>query len=83
MTDAAAVEQLCEGLAAHGIRHFGGFTIEASEVSADADVDLAGAPALLFGNAGPAMWEQFAASPEYGDGESDPMDRWTRCCARW
>ena len=33
---------------------------------------------VLLGNAGPAMWPRFAASAEYADGRSDPLDRWTR-----
>ena len=82
MTDRTArpveIERLCSALAAHGIQYFGVFTIEAADIPADTDADLAGAPALLFGNAGPAMWEHFAASSEYCDGEPDPMNRWTR-----
>lgn len=33
---------------------------------------------VIAGNAGPAMWRHFAAAPEAGDGDADPLDRWTR-----
>ncbi|MEM6973825.1 MAG: ferredoxin [Pseudomonadota bacterium] len=32
----------------------------------------------LIGANGPAMWEAFAAAPEYGDARPHPMDRWSR-----
>jgi len=32
---------------------------------------------LLIGNAGSTMWHQFRQSPEYDDGLSDPLDRWS------
>ena len=33
---------------------------------------------VLVGNAGEALWPVFAASPEAGDGQPDPLDRWSR-----
>lgn len=39
-----------------------------------------GAPAgtlVVIGNAGPAMWRVFSASPEARDGAPDPLDRWS------
>ncbi len=32
---------------------------------------------VLLGPLEPAFWGQFKASPEYGDGQADPMDRWS------
>lgn len=32
---------------------------------------------MLIGNAGAAMWPYFTASPEYRDGTSDPLNRWS------
>jgi hypothetical protein len=50
--------------------------------------ELDGVPALdsgqparavaLVGNVGSSLWPAFAASPEHGDGEPDPLDRWSR-----
>ncbi|WP_284154842.1 ferredoxin [Algicella marina] len=31
----------------------------------------------LIGPAGPAFWRRFTASPEYADGQPDPLDRWS------
>lgn len=33
---------------------------------------------VLLGPAGPEMWAAFSASPEAADGETHPMDRWSR-----
>lgn len=32
----------------------------------------------LVGNAGSTMWSALLESPEYGDGEPNPLDRWSR-----
>jgi hypothetical protein len=39
-----------------------------------------GEPAQLWlvGAVGSSLWEAFAASPEFGDGQSDALDRWSR-----
>jgi ferredoxin len=33
---------------------------------------------VLLGPDGPAFWRRFTAAPEYADGASDPVDRWSR-----
>ncbi|WP_226783283.1 ferredoxin [Oceaniglobus trochenteri] len=33
---------------------------------------------LLIGPDEPAFWPHFTRQPEYGDGEDDPLDRWSR-----
>lgn len=33
---------------------------------------------VLVGNAGPDFWPVFTASPEFRDGQPDPLDRWSR-----
>jgi len=35
---------------------------------------------VLIGNAGPAMWQEFSGSPEYGQGQGggEPLDTWSR-----
>src|SRR5690606_35203445 len=38
----------------------------------------AAATIVMVGNAGPEMWRCFSATPEYGDGAPDPLDRWAR-----
>jgi hypothetical protein len=41
-------------------------------------VDGGGRSLILVGNAGSGMWRVFRASPEAGDGQPDPLDRWSR-----
>ncbi|MEL7345776.1 MAG: ferredoxin, partial [Pseudomonadota bacterium] len=36
-----------------------------------------GGTLVLFGPKEPGFWDQFISSPEYGDGEADPLDRWS------
>ena len=67
---------LAERLAPLGLSVFSGFRIEPGDQAGMPE--LAGAPALLIGNAGGRMWEVFALSGEYRDGKADPMDRWTQ-----
>lgn len=50
---------------------------EADQVPAFPDGTAAGT-LLLLGWTGGAQWPAFAASPEYHDGQPDPLDRWTR-----
>ena len=38
--------------------------------------DVAGTSSL--GNVGDSLWTSFERSPEFADGERDPMDRWSR-----
>ena len=66
------------GLAGQGLIALGWFVIEDGDLAPDANDDLAGAPALMIGNAGPAMWLVFSQSPEFADRAPDPLDRWTR-----
>lgn len=49
---------------------------------------LSAAHVALVGNLGPAMWPVFSGSPEFKDGQPDPLDRWSRriadeICARF
>lgn len=39
--------------------------------------EFIGQPALLIGNAGQQMWEEFSKSDDFGDGKTDPMNCWT------
>ncbi len=75
----AIEEQAGERLAAVGLVSMGWFAAQASQLpdgfpGRDGDRKLAG---LLIANAGPAMWRVFSRSPEAGDGQPDPLNRWT------
>jgi hypothetical protein len=64
-------------LAANHLVVRGWFRIEAGDLANEAEPGLSGAPALLIGNHGPAMWHAFARSAEARDIAGDPLDRWT------
>ncbi|MCB1421889.1 MAG: ferredoxin [Nitratireductor sp.] len=73
----ASVLHIKAHLSGYGLACFGSFTIERDEITDAAPAGLADRTALLFGNAGGAMWQHFSVSPEHGDGKPDPMNRWT------
>jgi len=56
----------------------GGFAPAADDGVPDFGDGQPSAFVVLAGNVGPGMWRAFAASPEYLDGEPDPLDRWSR-----
>lgn len=41
-------------------------------------LELGGHRLVLIGNAGSDIWPVFISSPEYRDGQQDPLDRWSR-----
>lgn len=51
---------------------FGAFHPDAED-----DVPPGTGTLVLLGPKEPGFWQGFAASPEYGDGAPDPMDRWS------
>lgn len=75
------IDLLCEiagrACARHGLLCFGAAPLAPGE-SLGFRGTAAGGAALLVGNAGPAMFRAFRASPEARDGGRDPLDRWTR-----
>lgn len=73
-----ATKELVHRLAGVGIQCFGRFEIETGDIAVGEGAIAAGTGALLFGNAGPSMWRHFSQSPEYRDGQPEPLDRWTR-----
>lgn len=63
--------------AAQGLIILGGFHAEPSDgVPALSDGEAVGT-LIVIGNAGPAMWRAFSASPEAADGAPHPLNRWT------
>lgn len=64
-------------LSDYGLMCFGGLDLSANECAQGHDAFI-GKKALLIGNAGTAMWQHFSKSPEYADGQKDPMNRWTK-----
>jgi ferredoxin len=78
MSPGSGIAAIANAAAACGLLLRGGFHPEDGvDVPALADGRTPGT-LLLVGNAGPAMWRVFSASAEAADGQSHPMDRWSR-----
>jgi hypothetical protein len=60
-------------LAAHHLTVLGGFHPTPEDILPPGTQTL-----LLLGPAEPGFWAHFTASPEWQDGQPDPMDRWSR-----
>jgi len=56
-----------------GLTHLGHCPLEPSDA-----LPHEGGTLVLLGPDEPDFWPLFAASPEYTDGQPDPMDRWSR-----
>ncbi len=77
MSATESFERLATEAAALGLACRGGFHPTAQ----DQVPPLAGVAAgtlVLFGSVGSLQWPFFAAAPEFGDGQADPLDRWSR-----
>ena len=62
-----------KGLADVGLMSMGHFSVQQSD-----GLDHDHGTLILLGPDEPAFWGLFSASPEYLDGNPDPMDRWSR-----
>ena len=72
------IERLGQALAPHGLICRVGFHPQADDdVPALADGTRA-ATLVMIGNAGPALWPAFTASPEYRARQAHALDAWTR-----
>lgn len=72
------VERLARALAPHGLIYRGGFHPRPAD-GVPTRPDGAGvATVVMIGNAGPALWAAFAASPEHRAGARHALDAWTR-----
>ena len=65
-------------LQASGLHLLGLLKITDEEISSFRLDVGAGASIALVGNIGSSYWPVFADSPEYRDGQVDPLDRWSR-----
>ncbi|MGB1547841.1 MAG: ferredoxin [Alphaproteobacteria bacterium] len=71
-------EEIAGAFRPFGLVLRGGFHVEAQDRVPPLGEGTAAKTLILVGNAGPAMWEVFAASPEAGDSGGNPLDRWSR-----
>ena len=68
-----SLERLADALAPTGLVLRGAFHTDAAQ-----DHGLAQGTVLLIGMVGREGWDRFASSSEAGDGQPDPMDRWSK-----
>lgn len=71
----ASLEQ---ALAPHGLRVLGGLAPDARDSLPELPAGRSAAVIWLVGQVGSECWSAFAASVFYGDGQPDPMDRWSK-----
>lgn len=64
---------LASALARHGLAPAGAFHPEDGDGVPEGTATL-----VLVGAHGDGLWHAFTASPEFADGQSDPLDRWSR-----
>lgn len=77
-TEAAALEDIRNALAGHGLHVLGVASARPGEIEPDHGDGNPARTLILVGNAGSSMWPAFSASPEYRAGQPDPLDRWSR-----
>lgn len=71
-------EKIAKALSAVGLMLRGGFAPEPADGLPMLSGGRPSRTVMLVGNAGPALWQAFAASPEAADGRPHPLNRWTR-----
>ncbi len=69
---------ICTHAAACGLIVRGGFQPRADDAVPPVGGGRPTRTVVLVGNAGDMLWPVFSASPEAGDGEPHPLDRWSR-----
>lgn len=74
MTPAELVAELDE----HGLLPLGHFSPDEDEALPAIAADMPAASLVLIGHVGSSHWSRFTDSPEYLDGQPDPLDRWSR-----
>ena len=70
--------ELAASFAAQGLALRGGFHPTPSDDVPDLPNGRPTGTLLMLGWTGGRQWPAFAASPEYGDGKPNPLDRWSR-----
>jgi ferredoxin len=67
------LEEIKASLAAHQLTIFGGFHPGPTDGAPEGCETL-----LMLGPREPGFWDHVTAEPEFADGRSDPLDRWSR-----
>ncbi len=74
----ATIDALHLALRAEGLSLRGGFAPTAEDAVPPLPDGRAAAWACMVGNVGSGFWPLFKLSPEFSDGQPDPLDRWTQ-----
>jgi ferredoxin len=61
-----------------GLRLRGGFICDPADMVPACRDGRPARAVVLLGNVGADMWDEFAAAPEFEDGQASPLDRWSR-----
>ena len=72
------LDEIAKALRPHGLIVRGAFRPEPADRVPALPGGEPPAAVVLVGNAGPALWAAFTASPEHRDSRPDPLDRWTK-----
>jgi len=72
------LQSLRDAAAGHGLALRGTFAPRAEDAVPPVAEGVPARTLVLLGNTGPTLWPAFSASPEFGDGLADPLDRWSR-----
>jgi len=72
------IGEVQDRIAAAGLACRGAFHPEAADLPPTLDDGRVAQTLVLVGFAGSANWPAFATSAEAGDGQADPLDRWSR-----
>ena len=62
----------------YGLLLLGSLRVRPEDQVPDAAENHPARQLLMIGNAGSSFWPVFSRSPEYRDGQPDPLDRWSR-----
>ncbi len=73
-----ALSEFTDKLASAGFLLLGGFCPKPNEIVPTLMSGQPTAHLLLIGSTGPSLWPAFSQSPEFLDGNPDPMDRYTQ-----
>lgn len=78
MIDALNNKSFSGVLEDYGLLLIGSFALTKEDVVAGVTGNWPARTLLMIGNGGSSIWPFFRGSPEYADGQPDPLDRWSR-----
>jgi hypothetical protein len=76
--DTVTYEALGRALRPFGLWARGGFHCDDEAITASLPEGHGLASVVLIGNLGGSLWPAFSESPEFGDGQANSLDRWSR-----